>query len=140
MQARPTVCYYGETNVQRYPNNNPSPGGELCASEEIGAKTTAVYGGGIGFFGPEGADQVEDTWDECNYHHSSAKTSYVGFIKPCAPGGPSGWIHSTTHTMLWRAGSGYGYAPFEFRSEQKHLPLDQSTCPSGGGGGGGISP
>lgn len=133
MEARPTVCYGAGTGISRFPES-PARGGELCQSEEISVHTNAVYGGGLGFFDPPGADSQKATWHECNYSYTDASTGYTGFIRPCAPGGPSGWRHMTTHYVIWRAGSTYGYGPIDFRNGEKHLPLPTTTCPEGGGG------
>jgi hypothetical protein len=131
-QARSTVCYEGWTTVYRYPELN-NDGGELWASDEIGVRTDAVYGGGLMFTAPPGADANLDTWARWNYNYSNASAGYEGFIHPCAPGGPWGWRHHTTHYVEWDPASGYGYLPTDFRDKQTHLPLPVTTCEDGGG-------
>jgi len=135
MQARSTICYEAWTTIMRYPeivdSHGHGDGGELGQSQEIGAKTNAVYGGGIGFFAPPNTDRKLDTWHAWNYHYSSAEIGHKSWIRPCAPGGPSGWRHQSTHYVLWDAGSPYGYLPIDFRQAEKHQPLPTTTCPEG---------
>jgi len=98
---------------------------ESCRMLEIRARLDSVRGGGRVFGPTPDADDSRFGSGICD-GTTRLRAGYVGFIKPCAPGGLDDWVHTSQHLVTWFAGYDFDV------TKQSTYPLRVTTCPGGG--------